>query len=173
MTTERYSINVKRRLAAVARDRSPEALAEREVRGALPVHIDELCWAWSQWCDTRRYYGPPPALPSVLGRLAQRSRTTCGDGPDARNSAQLAALHLAIIGQPVDALDRCVFEAHYRYRPRSIKAAAALFEISRKHWYTLRNNFARRVYAVHTNILAAQSCDESAPKLSPLQVTTL
>ena len=163
------TVTVRRRLASVGGDRSAEDLAEREARGALPEHIDELCWAWARWCETRRYFGPPPNLPSLLGRV-QRVAGRPGDGgPDAALSAQLAALHLAIIGQPVNALDRCVFEVHYRYRPKSVKHAAALLGIGRQHWYTLRNSFARRVYSVHHHIIAQQASE----KVSPPEATTL
>jgi len=176
MNAERYNLHIKRRLAAPAREASDAALAEREARGALPEHIDQLCWNWANWCETRRYFGPPPNLPSLLGRVQRVPGRAGTDGPDARLNAQLAALHLAIIGQPANALDRCVFEAHYRYRPRSIKAAASAMKIGRQHWYSLRNAFARRVYAVHHHILAehvnVEGVAPTGDKVSPPQATT-
>jgi hypothetical protein len=49
--------------------------------------------------------------------------------------------------------DRAVFEVHYRMRPRNIKAAASKLSIGRQHWYTLRNQFAKRAYAAHLAIM--------------------
>lgn len=115
--------------------------------------LNELCMAWAAWCRTRRFYGPPPQQAAMLGRLSSMSSPTGRADPDAPCSAELAALHLAVIAQPADALDRQVFELHYVWRVRNIKAAASELGISRQHWYRLLRAFRRRVCLASLEIL--------------------
>lgn len=115
-------------------------------------HVHELCEAWSGWCRTRRFFGRPAMPVSLLGKLTARTRPLSPGGPNARCSAQLAAFHLAVLGQPAEALDRQVFELHYLWRVRNVKAAAAAVGISRQHWYRLVREFRARVYAASQEI---------------------
>lgn len=137
-----------RRIAAAARPYTAEEATEREARRALPAEIDALCHAWAHWCHTRRYYGPPDSLPSVIGQLRTRtSRATDGSGgPNALCSHELARFHLAVLSLGTGR-ERAVLELHYRYRPASIKQAAHVLGIGRQHWYTLRNTAARKAYS--------------------------
>jgi hypothetical protein len=106
----------------------------------------QVCEAWSSWCRTRRFFGRPSLPASLLGKLAgPPARDHSQGGPDAVCNAQLAALHLAVLAQPVEALDRQAFEAHYLWRVRNIKAAAAALGVSRQHWYRLVRDFRTRV----------------------------
>lgn len=118
--------------------------------------LNELCVAWAAWCRTRRFYGPAPLSGSLLGRLSSKNppKLRVG-GPDAPCSAELAALHLAVIAQPASALDRRVFELHYLWSVRNIKAASSELGISRQHWYRLLRDFRRRVHAASQEILQA------------------
>jgi hypothetical protein len=107
----------------------------------------QVCEAWSSWCRTRRFFGRPSLPASLLGKLAgSPARAPSANGPDAVCSAQLSALHLAVLAQPVEALDRQAFEAHYLWRVRNIKAAAAALGVSRQHWYRLVRDFRTRVF---------------------------
>ena len=117
-------------------------------------YLHRLCEAWAEWCWTRRFYAKPSVPASLLGNLQKRTRAP-GEpgGPDADNSAELAAFHLAVIGQPADALDRKVFELHYLHRVKNVKAAAAVLGIGRQHWYTLLREFRRRAHAGSQEIL--------------------
>ena len=146
----------KQRIAAPARPLPEEAYSERTERSALPAEIDALCVEWARWAVTRRFYGPPAGLSCILGQLRTRTaRATDGSpGPNAIASAQLAAFNRAV-QTGGDGRDRIVFELHYVHRVKPIKKAAAALEISPKHWYALRNRFARSAYARHFGFLPA------------------
>lgn len=135
--------------APAAHDDEPE-----EAIAGDDGHLHGLCEAWARWCFTRRYYARPSVPVSLLGQLQKRTRPF-GEpgGPDAANSAELAAFHLAVIGQPAEALDRQVFELHYLHRVKNVKAAAAVMGIGRQHWYTLLREFRRRAYNASQDIL--------------------
>ena len=111
----------------------------------------EICERWSSWVRTRRFYKPPSLPPSILGRLTERTRSFAG-GPEAKNEAELHALNVAIEGEPIEALDRQVFELHYRHRVKGIKQFAAALGIGRRHWYTLLRSFEQRVVAAAAEI---------------------
>lgn len=116
-------------------------------------HLDELCERLVHWCRTRRFYGRQRLPPSILGRLGKRTRPL-RPPPDAACNAELAALYLAMLGQPADALDRQVFELHYFGQIRFVKTAAEALGVSRQHWYRLLRGFRRRIYAASREILA-------------------
>lgn len=153
---ERRVLVIRRRvrLAAVAPPIREETYAERTERSALPAEIDAICCEWARWVETRKFYGPPAGLTCILGQLRTRTaRATDGSpGPNAVASAQLAAFNRAV-QTGGDGKDRIVFELHYRYRPKPIKRAAAALEISAKHWYHLRNSFAKSAWARHFGYL--------------------
>jgi hypothetical protein len=109
-------------------------------------NLNQLCLAWAEWCRTRRYFGPPPIHGTILGRLGARPSGLALAAVDAPCSAELAAFHLAVVAQPSDSLDRRVFELHYLWRVRNVKAAAASIGISRPHWYRLLGTFRRRAF---------------------------
>ena len=108
--------------------------------------------AWSEWSRSRKYYCPPTRSGTILGKLRTKSRPFAHGTPDAPCNMDLAALHLAILGQPRDALDAHVFYAYYGTRQRNIKRAAADLGISRRHFYRLLKDFCRRVYNVSLTI---------------------
>lgn len=122
--------------------------------------LDELCERLVWWCHTRRYYGKQRLPPSVLGRLGKRTRIA-RPPPDAVCSAELAALYLAMLGQPSEALDRRVFEMHYFGQVRFVKAAAAEIGVSRQHWYRLLREFRRRIYSASREILVHNEPSEN------------
>lgn len=127
--------------------------------------LNELCVAWASWCRTRRFFGPAPLLGPTLGKLSSAVPATFRDGgPDAPCRAELAAIHLAVIAQPADELGRQVFELHYLWRVRNVKAASAQLGISRQHWYRLLRSFRRRV---HTASLAILHANEEALRALP------
>ena len=118
------------------------------------TYLHDICEQWSSWCRTRRFYGRPSVPASLLGKLTAKTRATAEyAGPDAIASAELLAFHLAVLGQPVDALDRQVFELHYLYRVKNVKAAAAAMGVGRQHWYTLVRAFRQRAHAASKEIL--------------------
>lgn len=143
-----------RRIAAVARQYTAEESAEREARQALPAEIDAMCHAWAYWYHTRRYFGPPARLPSIIGKLRTRTpQATDGSaGPNALCSRDIAIFHTAVVASG-DGQSRLVFELHYRYRPKPIKAAASAFGINPRQWYSLRNSFARKAWSLHRQLL--------------------
>jgi hypothetical protein len=125
-------------------------------------YLDELCEDLSRWAATRKLYGAPRGPVSLLGQLAKRTRPLrSGGGPDAANSAFMAAMWIAYTAQPrTDAhgepcKDRLVFELHYLHRVTSIKTSAAAIGIGRQHWYTLLADFRRRIHAAAHDIAAA------------------
>ena len=108
--------------------------------------LDDLCERWVAWTRTRRLYGPPPVMGSVLGQLSgTSSRPLKAGGPDAISSAELAAFHLAYTCQP-DALDKRVFALYYVHRVKPIKSAAAALKISRTHFYLVLSEFRKRLH---------------------------
>ena len=113
---------------------------------------------WSYWCRTRRYFGPAPVGGNLLGKLSGKSCPMRHvGGPDAPCNARLAALHLAIIGQPKEALDTRVFWLYYGERTAYIKTAAEALGISRNHFYRLLRSFSLRVIAAANQIEAENS----------------
>jgi len=116
-----------------------------------PLH--ELSERWASWIRTRRFYVAPSLPPSILGKLRE-GMGRGGDGPNAEASAELAAFNEAVESQPIDSLDRQVFELHYRYRVKPIKVFARSLGIGRQHWYTLLRAFEQRVAAQAAEIQA-------------------
>lgn len=108
------------------------------------IQMDELFEQWSAWCRTRRFYAPPSNVGSILGQLRGPSRPS-RQPPNARCSTSMAALHLAIKGQPEDALDSKVFWLYYGERVSSVKQSAYVLGISRQHFYRLLRAFSQRV----------------------------
>lgn len=130
-----------RRLAAAAptdEDTAPEPTADGG------EDVDQLLERWAHWRKTRRYYAPAPASGSLLGKLRGATRAS-RPPPDAACNATMAALHMAIIGQPLDALDVRVFWLYYGGRAASVKTMAESLGISRGHFYVLRNAAVRRI----------------------------
>ena len=140
-------------LAAAAPDGEDDEPADvtLQVEGQRDLHY--FCECWAAWVRTRRMYVNPSLPVSVLGKLSARGTKVASDGPDAIASAELAAFHLAMLGQPMESLDRRVFELHYYWRVRNVKAAAAEMGIGRQHWYRLVRDFRARVYACSRDIL--------------------
>lgn len=117
-------------------DRSPEQARNDE-------RLHALCEQWAYWVHTRRLYGSPQMPAGVLGKLV-KSSTRPPVAIDAPCSPLMACLHIAIDSQP-KAIDRIVFELHYKHRVRNIKTHAAQLGISRAHWYRLLTDFRVRV----------------------------
>lgn len=139
---------------APANDEDDELEPVDAANAASDAHLHAFCEAWSAWCRTRRFYGKPSVPASLLGKLTAKTRATVNHGgPDAVASAELCAFHLAVLGQPAEALDRQVFELHYLWRVKNVKAAAAAVGIGRIHWYTLVRGFRRRAFAASQEIL--------------------
>lgn len=136
----------------------PEPLTEAETVEATDnagLVIDDLCRRWAAWSRTRRFMGPPPIAPGILGKLTRRGTgTRRGGPPDVVLSAELQALNFAIAAQPDDT-SRKVFELHYVHSVSDIKLAADVLGISRATWYRYLADFRVRVYAAHKRILEA------------------
>lgn len=115
-------------------------------------NLHELFEAWSRWSRTRRYFAPPPPAGTILGKMSSKTRAFSAGAPDAKCDMDLAALHLAILGQPRDALDTQVFYAYYGERKTAIKRTADEIGISRVHFYRLLKAFCMRVRAVSQDI---------------------
>ena len=143
-----------RRLAAPAPlQHGPEAPPEMSDEQR---DLDDLCERWVHWKASRRLFGPPPTMGSVLGQLSgTRTRPLKQGGPDAICSAELAALHVAYTCQP-DALDKRVFDLYYVHRVAPVKAAAAALAISRKHFYAVLGDFRKRLHSAAQAILAEE-----------------
>ncbi len=115
--------------------------------------LDDLCERWVNWQRTRRFYGPAPTMGSVLGQLSGSSaRPHKAGGPDAANSAELSAFHLAYASQPDD-LHKRAFALHYLHRIKPVKVAAQALGISVRHFYRLLCEFRPRVYTASKSIL--------------------
>lgn len=126
--------------------------------------LDDLCERWVAWTRSRRLYGPPPVMGSVLGQLTGGSaRPVRAGGPDAISSAELSALHIAYTCQP-DALDKRVFALYYVHRVKPVKSAAAALDISRKHFYSVLAEFRLRIYS-----MAQALMDEERHRLADMQ----
>ena len=114
---------------------------------------------WVRWCITRRLYGPKPITGTILGRLSGCSMRPMEDGgPDAISSAELSAFHIAYTCQP-DAIDKRVFDLYYVHRVKPVKAAAAALGIGRPHFYTVLQDFRRRVAHAAAAILENNAQD--------------
>ncbi len=118
--------------------------------------------AWSHWSRTRRFYGPPPKAGTILGRISGKPRPFIGGVPDIDCRPDLAALHLAILAQPKDALDTQVFYAYYGQRYKNIKQVSGILDISRTHFYRLLKAFCERTYAASLVIAAHNQAQRDA-----------
>lgn len=130
-----------------------------EINAPELVAMDKIFEDYSRWVRTRRFYAPPSQPGSILGNLQKRTRPY-REPPSAKCSASMAALHLAIKGQPENALDCRVFWLHYGERSANIKAVADMLGISRQHYYRLLRAFCQRVLIAakqieDANLLAA------------------
>lgn len=142
-----------KRLAAPARlDTDLTSEDDHDVAPAEDANLHELFEAWSHWSRTRRYFAPPPPAGTILGKMSSKTRAFSSGAPDAKCDMDLAALHLAILGQPRDALDTQVFYAYYGDRKTAIKRTADEIGISRSHFYRLLKAFCTRVRAVSQDI---------------------
>lgn len=134
----------------------PDPLTESEAFEATDntgLVIDDLCRRWAAWSRSRRFLGPPPIAPGILGKLTKRGTgARRGGPPDVTLSAELQALNLAIAAQPEDT-QRKVFELHYVHCVSDIKLAADVLGISRATWYRYLAEFRVRIYAAHKRIL--------------------
>ena len=133
--------------------------------------IDELLEQWNHWRRTRRFYAPAPASGNLLGKLRGATRPSRLP-PNAKCSSNLAALHLAIVGQPRDALDVRVFWLYYGERVSNIKAVAEALGISRGHFYVLRNAAVRRILIAARqieadNLAAGEAMPHRASRADP------
>lgn len=129
------------RFAAAAGEQPDEDVIDVQ-EGDDEAH--ELFEQWSAWCRTRRFFAPPSSVGNILGQLRGPSRPS-RQPPNAKCSTSMAALHLAIKGQPEDALDTKVFWLYYGERTGNIKQAAYVLGISRQHFYRLLRSFTERV----------------------------
>lgn len=118
------------------------------------LELHNKCEVWSEWARTRKFFAQPPASQNMLAKLSSKTRPVVHvGGPDAICSAELSALHVAIISQPKEALDRVVFECHYVLRLSNIKASAAAIGVSRQHYYRMLKEFRRRIDQASKQIL--------------------
>lgn len=139
-----------------------EAPIEAAELAAQP-DLHELCERWAVWYRSRRLFVRPSLPASTLGRLTRKSSGVgTPGGPDAACSAELWAFNLAYLSQPPEALDRRVFELHYYWRVRNVKAAAAELGIGRQHWYRLVRDFRARVHRASLSILAINEAARDA-----------
>lgn len=145
-TTHAAAHDIRSTLVDAEAERNPAAQAEHQ-----------LCEAWAYWVQTRKFFGPPPALTSNTLAKLQRTRRAVqpSTGPDAACSPQLMALNIAITAKPLDG-GRTVFELFYRHRVRNVKAAAAELHISRATWYRRLEAFRRQVISEAGRIEAQQ-----------------
>jgi len=116
--------------------------------GCAETEMDALFEDWAAWSRSRRFAG---AFMHSSNRSDVRSNGAKGVG--STSLFELEAVHLGIISQPPEALDRRVFEMYYFTRPTNIKAAAHAMGISPAHWYRLMKSFKRRAYAASRELL--------------------
>jgi hypothetical protein len=124
--------------------------------------IDSLCEQLARWRESRKYFARQSVPPSLLGRLQKRARPLRPGGPDAPCSAELAALHVALLSQPEDSVARRVFELHYFHRITNVKAAAAALGIGRQHWYTLLRTFREQLHQSAQRVLQVNEAELDA-----------
>lgn len=142
-----------KRFAATARlDADLASEDDQDTAPAEDANLHDLFEAWSHWSRTRRFFAPPPPAGTILGKMSSKTRAFSSGAPDAKCDMDLAALHLAILGQPRDALDTQVFYAYYGDRKTAIKRTADEIGISRVHFYRLLKAFCMRVRAVSQDI---------------------
>ena len=131
--------------------------------------LDDLCERWVSWCSTRRFYAPAPNYVNILGQMSGTTKPVRPGGPDAANSPEIMALHLADLGQP-HTLDSPELELTHAHRTRPIKRAADALEISRRHFYTVLRDFRRRLRMASKGILAGnEAARDALPHFVPEQ----
>lgn len=141
---------------AIAPENEPRTIEEAfgEEPEANALEADDLCRRWAAWTRTRRFFGPPPIAPGILGKLTKKGTgARRGGPPDVKLSAELQALNLAIAAQPMDNA-RKVFVLTYVHEVSPIKLAADALGISSRTWYRHLQEFRQTVYGAHARILA-------------------
>lgn len=135
------TIDRSRRLAAPAPDREPAKRSER-----LEAEVHNTAVLWARWSRTRRLFGAPHALGSIMESLVK----TPGRSQDERNARcdQDLARFQSTINAFGNHPQRRMFEAHY-LKPSGlhIKALCEQLGVPRASWYRHVNAFARTVYA--------------------------
>lgn len=165
--------------APAANDADPADQVDPREEGAAIAdakRLDSLFEDWAYWAFTRRYFVPQQSAGNILANLSSKGRALRkpAGGPDAPCSTFLAALHLAIMGQPAHAIDTQVFLAYYVQRTKNIKAACATIGpsgVSRSHFYRLLRSFCRRVEQMArriegTNLLAGEQLPHAPARLA-------
>lgn len=162
MTTATDTRSAARLAAPAPRSADDDTVAEH-ADTQLDAQRHQLCEGYARWRARCRLWGPPPLAAGTLGRLTRVGRAGQGDGPDAACSSLLSALHMAVVSQPIDALDRQVFELYYVYRVRNIKAVATELGVGRRHFYRLLVAFRARVCRAAAEIEAANLVLSAGP----------
>lgn len=114
---------------------------------------------WADWCRSKRLYSPSPNPKSIIGTLRMPSGGR--EPPDRPLSAEMARLHLAIMGSGDRAqliVAHFLLRPHFRhqvgtdprgqpiYRRRLVKELAAAAGIERESWNRSVRRACRDVY---------------------------
>ena len=137
--SERRILEVRRR-AAPAPDRETG-----DRRGArLEAEVHNVCVEWARWSRSRRLYGAPPPVGSIMAALVRVPGRS--EGPNARCDPDMARFQKAVI-ELGTGTERRIFEAHFLSPMLNVSAVAEQLGVSRSHWYRTVNAFARRAYS--------------------------
>lgn len=127
-----------RRRAAPAPDRETDRRGTR-----LEAEVHNVCIEWARWSRTRRFYGAPAPVGSIMAALTRVPGRS--DGPNARIDPEMARFQMAVIDLGTGT-ERRIFEAHFLSPALNVSAVAEQLGCSRTHWYRTVNAFARRAY---------------------------
>ena len=135
---------MERRILEVRRRAAPAPDRETDRRGSrLEAEVHNVCVEWARWSRTRRFYGAPPAVGSIMATLVRVPGRS--EGPNARIDPELAAFQAAVVALGTGT-ERRIFEAHFLSPALNVTAVAEQLGCSRSHWYRTVNAFARQAY---------------------------
>lgn len=130
-----------RRLAAAAPDGD-----ESRSRVRIDPAAHSMAVEWGVWARTRRLFGAPPRVRSVLGSLRQAPAATGQPAvPNAVCSADLSAFNIAVSAYP-DKVARAAFAQAFVANARPVKAAAEQLGVGRTQWYRMVAAVAHSAY---------------------------
>lgn len=133
------------RILEVRRRAAPAPDREQDRRGSrLEAEVHNTCVEWARWSRTRRFYGAPAPVGSVMAVLVRIPGR--GEGPNARIAPEMAAFQAAVVALGTGT-ERRIFEAHFLSPMLNVSAVAEQLGCSRSHWYRTVNSFARQAYA--------------------------
>lgn len=124
--------------------------------------LDNYCWAWNEWCRTRKYY----LAPNSKNLLARMQPGKVSNGVDAALSEDMSFFNMAIhaladMSEP-DAECFIAYYAHVLQNKLPIKAIAHKMGVGVRTFYEKKARFARKAFSLAQSLKKAHQQEQEA-----------